>query len=107
MLPPEPNDIGEAIWVLGNDKWVGCKACGADDWDRFEGSHTIRQCQRCGGIEGDCYYGDYRGIVHNDWAPEEAQDRARYFDLVVLTGDGPTRYHGWYDPMTHGLVQAG
>jgi len=71
-------------------------------------------CARCNGLIGRCYLGDTYVLV-SPWFAEpdrlremqRAHDGGRYFDLIGLGSAGIERRHGWYDPLTRRVIQAG
>lgn len=70
--------------------------------------HGVFECLNCGTICGQCYLGDSYGHVLPYMAADEPPaDQLRYFDLTCLGSEGVTRRHGWYDPATRLVVQAG
>ncbi len=90
-----------------------CPACSAPsakvrkDLDRWGG---IFECKVCGAIfGGGMYRGDSYQIVKPFFADKATEKTAKaagtikYFDLMVLGGDGYERRHGWFDT-TSGLV---
>jgi len=68
----------------------------------------IYECLNCGAVYGDCYLGDsYGHVLPYMTAEEPPADQLRYFDFTCIGSAGVTRRHGWYDPATRLVVQAG
>ncbi len=84
-----------------------CPACSSRSREATEHVRIFR-CGRCGGIYGDCYLGDSYGIVSPYMTWEDVPpEQTRYFDFTCVGSRGVTRRHGWYDPETRLVVQAG
>ena len=66
-------------------------------------------CGHCGGIVGNCYLGDFHGIVKPRWCAETnvSQDRWRYYDVTTLGSKGRERQHGFFDKETGCILQTG
>jgi hypothetical protein len=72
---------------------------------KVPGTHT---CQNCGAIGGTVYLGESYTIVKPFMTGEDVpMDETVYFDFQTLGGEGIGRRHGWYDPKTRLVVQAG
>lgn len=66
-------------------------------------------CGHCGGLVGNCYLGDFYGIVKPRWCtePNVSQERHRYYDVTTLGSKGKERHHGWFDKKTGCILQTG
>ena len=70
---------------------------------------SVYRCPRCGAVQGNCYLGDSYDFVlpYFDQGPEEDLDHASYYDLECLGSAGIIRRHGWFNRLTHKIVQVG
>lgn len=80
--------------------------------EKFHGE--VRECTKCGAIfthEGAAIYLGESYLIVSPWFVDhdtpETNERARYFDLTCLGSMGMTRRHGWMDPATKRIIQAG
>ena len=66
-------------------------------------------CPTCGALIGEnVTTAGYRATMSGQWAPDNFKGKARYFDIMLAGGArAGYRAHGWYDPCTGDLVQAG
>lgn len=65
-------------------------------------------CQNCGAIGGTVYLGESYNIVKPFMTSEDVpMDETIYFDFQTLGSEGIGRRHGWFDPKTRLVVQAG
>jgi hypothetical protein len=62
---------------------------------------------KCGAVFGQCYLGDSYRIVLPYWEESGSFENAFYYDLVVLSGNGVDRRHGWADKTTKKILQVG
>lgn len=88
-----------------------CPAC-----NRVKGNAStidaqgVATCTRCSAIFSTrrLYLGDSYGYVRPFMTSTAVPaDQLRYFDFDVLGSQGPDRRHGWFDPATRLVVQAG
>jgi len=67
-----------------------------------------RTCQNCGAISGTVSLGDSYSIVKPFMTCEDVpMAQTIYFDFKTLGSQGIGRRHGWFDPKTRLVVQAG
>jgi len=96
-----------------------CPLCDGKELEKLEGSahpSEVFRCLKCEAVSGDCYDRDRARFV-SPWFKENSGDfpigEARYYDLNVINGDVfegdfvPLREHGWYDPVSKGIIQVG
>lgn len=76
----------------------------------YAGVLSVWQCPHCGAIQSHTYIylGESYSLVlpyfdNGECRPEDE----RYYDFLVLTGTGPDRRHGWYNPATRRITQVG
>jgi hypothetical protein len=85
----------------------GCPACGHKRARKTERAQ-IFTCAACNSISGTCYLGESYEMVLPYFTKDPAADsRARYFDFITLGSNGIDRRHGWFDPDTRLITQAG
>ena len=81
-----------------------CPGCGST---KMTPEGKVWSCKGCGGLLGDhLYLGDSYGLV-SPMMTSEPVSEPRYFDLSGVSSQGRYRRHGWYDPKTRLVVQAG
>ena len=68
----------------------------------------VYQCQHCHAVLGQCYKGESYTVV-KPWlsAEDVPMERWRYYDLMVLGGNGIERRHGWFDVDSRLITQVG
>lgn len=85
---------------------VSCPGCSSE---KFTPEGKGAKCSGCGGFVAEhIYQGDSYAMV--SWAMHSDPNSVtepRYFDISGVGSDGPYRRHGWYDPATKRIVQAG
>ena len=88
---------------------MACPSCSStQSRARSDLGVSIRECSRCRCIFGDCYLGDSYAIVRPWMTTDKAADARQVpFDLTTLGSQGLGRRHGFYDPETRLMTQAG
>lgn len=83
-----------------------CPMCDAQEgWTTL--SAGVVECDQCHALHGMCYLGDSYALVKPFMSDRTDMEGARYFDLSCVGSAGITRRHGWYDPKTLLVLQAG
>lgn len=92
--------------------YTSCPCCGwhnpANDYDSMTGI-PVRRCV-CGAVFGEMKLAQSYRVVKPQFHPEPDFEpgQTRYFDFSGLDPEGqPYRRHGWYDPETRLITQAG
>lgn len=65
----------------------------------------IVRCNHCGAITGQCYRGEFYGIIDMHW-DTDPEPETNYFDIVTI-GNRVERIHGWYNVKTGKVTQIG
>lgn len=65
----------------------------------------IVRCNHCDAIQGQCYKGEFYGIINMYWDTDPAPE-TRYFDITTV-GSTVERIHGWYNINTGNITQIG
>ena len=84
----------------------GCSATVGMPHPKVVGLYT---CGGCGGLVGNCYLGDFHGIVKPRWCadPNVPQEQWRYYDVTTLGSKGSERHHGYFDKNSGCILQTG
>lgn len=109
-------DFSDPIWDCvrrrpdEDEAGPSCPGCGAIESGATEHHHSVVRCGGCGGIytTSPIYLGDSHAIVWPHMAADQVPTEAlQYFDFETLGSGGIGRRHGWFDPATKLVHQAG
>lgn len=84
-----------------------CPGCGSTRGQEEPGNKQAHACAKCGGLIASLIYlGDSYVLVKPFMADAPCAE-PRYFDFTCVGSSGVTRRHGWFDPASRLVVQAG
>lgn len=105
-----------AFDITKADAIVRCPACSREiyfDRESIERNNWVAHCCGCGALFGVVPMERFNAYVRSEWHMDKPTGPATYVDFVVRTVDPKrgsfteTRWHGWVDPTTRKVIQAG
>lgn len=88
------------------DPYSACPACSAAEFKhRGKGA---KECVKCHALYGVLHRDDAADLVYPTMAATPVpSEQLRYYDFRIISGSGPLRRHGWFDPATRLIHQVG